>query len=364
MSKTIFFKNLEYFQTNLGYSEDEFFTSGKGNHHGGVIPISKNAYARYRNGTLPRPYMLREIAAALTKAISKDEALSAKFPNPLLPYDLKETDLSLTTAPTNNNPQNFYSYKMLGSYLCYYVSTNCERTKTPRYGVIQITATDKTNVMDICGVFSLKNYDDALKLHASLNENKKLSEEIAQTKRFSLFTGSLYLTPSLMWANLVNETQNDFLSVSFDLSNTILSKKPEKPYLGSRGIAISSTSGRINQSVTFPFVITKKPITVCSNKLIKYLHFAYTKVKDEDMCSLAEEIITLLSSVLNSNALSPETRTKLLAATLAEKLLSYFEQHTYNSHYFLAEEMVEFYDNIIFPIKKTLVEDNDDATSE
>ncbi len=364
MAKTQFFRNLEYFKTNLGVPESEFYTTGKGKDKRGIIPVSKNGYENYRKGTIPGDFKLKEIADALYKAILGDEGLFAKFPNPILPYDLRETDLSLTVAPADTNSQNFYSYKMVGAYICYYTSTNVEGRKSTHYGVIQMSATDKNTVMDISGVFSLKNYDEALKIHSLLNGENKLSEIVVEMRHLSLFTGVVYLKPSLMWVNLVNENQDDFVSVSFDLSDKILTKNPNKLYLGSRGIAISSTSGQSNQSAAFPLVITKKPLSVSPNELTKYLHFRYTKIKDEEVHLLAEEIITLLNSILNSNALSPETRTKLLATTLAEKLLSHLDQHIYNSHYFLTEEMTEFYDKIIFPIRENLDETDGDTDPE
>jgi len=175
-----------------------------------------------------------------------------------------------------------------------------------------------------------------------------------------VFTGVAYLSPTLLWCNLSDGSKSEHVSMSFDISSKITTKHPEKNFIGARGIALSQTSGQSNQTATFPIVVITEPISVSLNELTKYLHFSYTKIPEDKLGVLAERSVRLMMSLLQNKDIDEALRLKLISQIVEHEVKDLLDKHIFNSHYYIPNELTEFYKTIIRPIRRNdNAEDND-----
>lgn len=344
--KTRFALNLEFFRENLGYSQEIFCLD--------VLKINKNSYTNYLNGGMPSPEKLRKIVEQIVAAVEEDDLLAPRFPaGTLTPIIMKEKDVS--SLEKSEAATEFYWRKFLGNYVCYYMSTNIKGDKQTQYGVLQIREGERPSKFVAYGVFSLKDDKDVFKIYDTLQEGKHLEDIVEECQIKSLFDGKAYLSNSLLWINLSNVTRSEHVSLSFDLDSKIVTKNPQRIFAGTRGIALSQTSGQGNQTVTFPMVVTRYPLEksingISESDLTKFLHFSYKNIDDKALSDLTDKIINLEDS-LRDNAYLVEMRGEILKRYLNNAILSILSAHIYNSHYFRQDEAGEFYKEIIKPSK-------------
>ena len=344
--KTQFYLNLEYFRENLGHSQESFCAE--------VLPIDKNTYTNYSKGGMPQPNKLKEIVDNIVTAIKKDTNLAPRFPEGSLTPTIMKTK-SVASLEKSEAATEFYWRKFLGNYMCYYTSTNIKGNKQTQYGVLQIREGERPSKFVAYGVFSLKDDKDAFKIYDTLQEGKHLEDIVEECQIKSLFDGKAYLSNSLLWINLSNVTRSEHVSLSFDLDSKIVTKNPQRIFAGTRGIALSQTSGQGNQTVTFPLVVSRYPLEksvngISESDLTKFLHFSYKNIDDAVLSDLTTKIMNLEDS-LKDNAALVEMRGEILKRYLNNALLSILSLHIYNSHYFQQDEAGEFYKEIIKPSK-------------
>lgn len=343
--KTRFALNLEFFKENLGFSQENFCS---------ILGINKNTYTNYLNGGMPLPEKLRVIVEAIVSAVEKDALLAPRFPaGTLTPTIMKTKDVS--SLEKSETATEFYWRKFLGDYMCYYTSTNIKGNKQTQYGVLQIREGERPSKFIAYGVFSLKEDKDAFKIYDTLQEGKHLEDIVEEFKIKSLFDGKAYLSNSLLWINLSNVTRSEHVSLSFDLDSKIVTKNPQRIFAGTRGIALSQTSGQGNQTVTFPLVVSRYPLEKSTNgtsesDLTKFLHFTYDNIDDAVLSDLTVKIMNLEDS-LKKNADLVEMRGEILKRYLNNALLNILSTYIYNSHYFDQDEAGAFYKEIIKPSK-------------
>lgn len=347
--RILFKKNLEFFRKNLGMSQEEFCSPDG-------IMISTGNYENYMNCNIAisKIRKLKDITDSINILIKGNEALRFRFPNDILQTDLYYVDFTHAYYGTEAASAAFYSEKLCGNYIVYYKSTNVSGGKHTQYGVMQLVATESKNHFTAQGLFSIKTYSEALKLYQALEDEASSSEVNIQeqnSKNYALYSGSALVTHTMLWLNMANEAETECVSMSFDLVAKILTKNPNKPFNGARGIALSQSSGQGNQTVTFPIVVTKQPLACSENELDKYLHFTYSKVDNDSLTELTKKIINLEDS-LGENPDLNDMREEILKRYLKNSIVNLLSQHIYNSHYYVSSELEEFYREIIIPLRR------------
>ena len=339
------YSNLEFFRTNLNLTNAEFVES---------IGISISHYYNLRDCKTPvepdKFKKLPDIAYLLTQLIKKDDGLSKRFPNPIIPTDLLHTDFSQIPYQEVTSSQ-FYSFKFAGNYIAYYTSTNTSGEKQPQYGVMSIKGTDSPNDFIAEGLFSIKTYEDALKIFKLVNEPDFTDFQKLNTNKYPHYSGEAHLTLTMLWLNMGNDSKSEYVSMSYDLTPKILTKNPKKNFFGALGIGLSQSSGQGNQTVTFPIVITKKEILCSENELAHYLHFNHTNIDKESINGIANRITKLIESFKGDSELS-DLLDDALKRLLSKSISSYLSNNAYNSYYFSQSYLDDFYQNIILPIRK------------
>lgn len=339
--RTLFFKNLEYFKINLGLPENLFYNA-KGVR--GVIPVTKNSYESYRGGTIPGSGKLKDIADALNDAIAQDAALSARFPTPLLPSDLKDRDLSAESNLADFDMQTSQYEDFVGAFMCYYNANDEFGNKITQYGVVQFTPLDKKISYRAHGVFFIKNQDEALRIYNAIAGGKALSNALVEAKHQTLFTGEAYLTSELFRFTMNSATLQDFIYASFGLLELPPLTAYNNVFFLSKGLTISSITEQDAKSEAAPLILAKKPLELSMNELINQLHFNYHEVKGDTVNGIAQDISNLVYSVFDSKLLSQETLTQLIAIALREKIVAHLSKNVYNTHCFLPQEQANLYD--------------------
>ncbi len=345
MSKTTFFINIEYFRNLLSLSQETFCQN---------VGISNTAYDNYRRGSIPRPGTMNLIIPFLNKKIEENNSLKNKFPDGVDSQDLTninyEEDYKQRSQTTQN--KHFYYQKFVDRFICYYTSTNISGEKTIQYGIIQIVEEESITEFKTYGIFSLKNYQDALDIYHAINSSDKTLEsyEKENNNKHILFKGISYLSATLFWFNLTNDEKTEHVSASFDLDEKILTKYPKerKDFLGARGIALSQTSGLGNKTISFPFVLTKGPLMVDINTLSKYLYFNYSQqINKNAVDNITTSIIELLNALSLIDSLSNETKSYLISSLIEQKNNDMLQKNVFPSHYYKIKEMNDFYKDII-----------------
>ena len=341
---TPFFKNLEYIKNNLGLTEDDFCKSGD---YPGWIPIGKSSYGKYRVGAYPSPQTLAKITEAINIIIEEDETLHKRFPRGILPIELRNENIA-ELAIKDDYSYDFYSEKMAGVYICYYESTNVEGAKKRQYGILQLMQKDSKTEMSACGVFSLRNYEQASKLYNAMMSGATLKDCAMEMKNTVVFEGSGFLTYSFLWIHLATRKKNEFVSMSFDLSEKVLSKNPLRPFSGALGSAHSQTTGASLQTTHFPMIITRKPLSLCDSEIAKHLHFSYD-VNADELHTAAEKTISLLEK-LSEGAFSKTTTTELLV-TMMEQQLEALVRDKYRELYFSSNQLKKSYSDMFSALR-------------
>ena len=130
-------------------------------------------------------------------------------------------------------------------------------------------------------------------------------------------------------------------------------KKPDKTFYGTRGIALSQTSGINNQTATFPFVIMKTALTVSPNELTHYLHFNYSKIAPEEITKLSRKATKFFETLkADPEQFEGDLIDDLLVSFIRHEIKDLLGRHVFNSHYFLLDEMSEFYGEVVRPLRK------------
>ncbi len=318
------------------------------------LRISQSTYDNYRNGRTPanRLSSLDKVVSGANNWIEKDDGLKALFAHGLLKSHLIQSDLFTQTLTQTQT--TFYPQKIIGTYLCYYNATHIDDTKQKsiQYGVMQIVPSANGGDEYSCkGVFSLKDFKEAKRIHDEIEENEATMEDITPA---IVFKGKAYIKRDLIWVAISNETKSEFVSISFDIDPKVLEKNPSKTFKGVRGLALSQSSGIDSLSVVFPVAIKRTPIQPSKNELRKYLTFEHKKVDDNSTVikELTTNVIGLIDSI-SSMSIAPELRHKLVAKMLASGIETILETDVYNSYYYSSHQISRFYHEIISP-------DNDD----
>lgn len=344
--RTIFFTNLDFFRKNLGDSQYDFCNK---------LQISSTMYDKYRAGSMPNTGTLRLITDNINQMIQNDEGLCNKFPSVILCSDLKNTDFTgQTTTRKKATPPvhgDLFVNKITGAYLCYYRSTNPQGNGSPRYGVVFIEETPEHKLV-MTGVFSLKNLAAVHAIHEELAQNVPFDDVLSHYPSIPAFRGEAYLSNNLLWGTMTTDDLTEFVTMSFDLSENVVSKKPEKDFLGCRGIALSQSTGSAGKTVTFPLVISKGSLSETQTELNKYLHFNHNPVEFSVFTTMAQTVIALLNS-LKQTKLSDALKEELVAQTLKVHFQAILNDKVYNNHSFSDEEMDEFYHRVIKPAAKS-----------
>ena len=344
-TRTIFFTNLDYFRENLGASQGDFCAE---------LGISSTMYDKYRTGSMPNATTLRLIVDCVNALIKKDAGLHDKFLTDILCSDMKGTDLTGQTglrkplAPPVHS--DLYVNKFVGVYLCYYRSTNPLEKNTPRYGVILIEESPD-NKLVTTGIFASKSLTSVIAIQEELLRGTRFAEVLANYPSVPVFHGEAHLSNNLLWGTMMTDDLTEFVTMSFDLSENVVSKRPEKTFLGCRGIALSQSTGSAGKTVTFPVVISKENLSATQTELKKYLCFNNNPVDFSMFTAMARTVITLLDS-LSQAKLNDALKEELVAQTLKVHFQAILNEKVYNNHSFSDDEMDEFYRRVIKPAAK------------
>lgn len=342
--RVLFIANLEFFRSNLGLQVQDFTKS---------LYISKSHYDNFRHFRvkLEKFNKLTDLVYTLNELIEADDALHARFPQPIIATDLYEKDLrTIRYATPGDVPGTaFYSHKFIGNYITYYTSTNTSGEKQTQFGIMRLRPTDSNSDFTIEGVFSIKTYEDALSVFEQVNTSSACDMKQINPKKYAYYHGTAHITLSMLWINMTNLSKSECVSMSFDVSSKILTKNPDKDFYGARGIALAQSSGQGNQTVTFPIVLTKKELACSEEELNKYLHFTYSKIDSASITQMVKRIVSLMDS-LNTPDLK-ELQETALDRYLRTSIANILNRHVYNSHYFLPSELDQFYRDIIVPIR-------------
>lgn len=348
MSNKLLISNLQFIQRESGIKWEDFYS---------IINISESTCTNYKNGShSPSSATLAAIAEGINKILNNNSTLKTRFPKGILASELTTEDLEALSKKQGLNVHTIYTDKFVGDYMCYYMSTTVDNTdkKPINSGILQLRLGEQPNEFIAYGIFSLKSIEEAHATFDKINDKCLLTEK-ADEESPSLFIGKAYLSSTLLWCNLSNTEKKEHVSISFDLSEKITTKYPEKTFYGVRGIALSQTSGYSNQTTTFPLVIVKSPLTVSPNELEHYLHFNYSQIAPEELDKLAKKTIDFFNSQYNNTALQEVSDnsllSNLLAAYVKHELKDLLKRHIFNSHYFTTKEMDVFYKNIIRPMR-------------
>jgi len=342
---TQFFKNLEYFRTNFGLTVDEFCQKGN---LPGWIPVGKTSYGNYKSGAYPGTAYLIKITDALNLIIEQEEILRKRFPKGILPTELLNEDLAALVRKEGFYAHEFHSDKMQGSYICYYESTNVEGAKKRQYGVLQLVRGDSKTEFSAYGVFSLNDFEQALQLYKATIKGVSLKSKAAELKNTALFKGTGYLTYAFLWIHLMTEMKDEFVSLSFDLSEKVLTKNPLRPFSGALGSAHSQTSGISLQTTHFPIILVKKPVFIEDDVLREHLHFSYD-IDSNALHEAASKTILLLENI-TGGAFSKETQTELLV-TMMNNQLQLLVRDMHKSLYFSRTQRTNSYKEIFSSIR-------------
>lgn len=342
-------KNLAFIKGEVKMTWQDFYAT---------ININENTFNNYKSGdTSPSDKMMSDIALHINELISSHEVLKARFPKGVLAIELKTEDLEVRSKQQGLNAYTIFTDKFVGDYMCYYMSTNIEEKgkKATHSGILQLRHGDQPNEFLAYGVFSFKSVEDGLALFNEISDDKLLTEKYSDDNP-SLFIGKAYLSSTLLWCNLSNSEKKEHVSISFDLSEKITTKHPDKIFYGVRGIALAQTSGHSNQTTTLPIVIAKTPLTVCPNKLEHYLRFNYTELAPQEIEKLAVKTINFFNSQHDNPVLKDDPNNELLSSLLVafvkHELKDLINRHIFNSHYFQIDEMEDFYKEVIRPMRK------------
>ncbi len=326
-----------------------------------VLKISTNTYTNYMCGkTSPTEDGLLEMLSDINKIRRLHPILRKCFREDITLEQLKHNDLLKEFNDENTHSNSLFAEKFFGNYLCYYNSTSIDdNEKRTQFGILQFSRGKSDNEFLATGIFSFKNENQAQEIFNSLQNGLSIQEVLSDTKHV-VFTGVAYLSPTLLWCNLSDGSKSEHVSMSFDISSKITTKHPEKNFIGARGIALSQTSGQSNQTATFPIVVITEPISVSLNELTKYLHFSYTKIPEDKLGVLAERSVRLMMSLLQNKDIDEALRLKLISQIVEHEVKDLLDKHIFNSHYYIPNELTEFYKTIIRPIRRNdNAEDND-----
>lgn len=318
-----------------------------------VLRISINTYLNYLNGdTSPSESTLQKMLDDINEIRALHPVLKKLFREPITIEQLKNHDLLKEFNEDTSRNSSIFTEKFQGNYLCYYNSTSLDNDdKKTQFGIIQLSKGRIDGEFETKGIFSFKDESQALSIFNALQEGDSFNDALSGIQH-AIFTGVSYLSQTLLWCNMSDESKTEHVAMSFDLSSKITTKHPEKNFVGARGIALSQTSGQSNQTSTFPVVIINEPISVSLNELTKFLCFNYSRIPEAKLEQLAERAVRLMTSLLQNNDIDNALRLKLISQIVEHEVKDMLQKHIYNSHYYLPEEMTKFYTTIIRPIRR------------
>lgn len=330
-----------------------------------VLKISVNTYINYINGrTSPSEDDLIQMLNDINELRSLHPVLKKCFRENITLEQLKNHDLLKEFNDDSNRTNSLFAEKFYGNYLCYYNSTSLDTDdKITQFGIIQLNKGAAEGEFETKGIFSFKNESEARDIFNLLQDGYSFQDALAGNSH-SVFTGTSYLSPTLLWCNMSDESKSEHVSMSFDLSSKITTKHPEKNFIGARGIALSQTSGQSNQTTTFPIVIIAEPISVSLNELTKFLCFNYSRIPDEKLSELAKRAVRLMTSLLQNDDIDEDLRLKLISQIIEHEVKDLLSKHIFNSHYYLPQELTTFYKTIIRPIRRTNENSPDDNSDD
>lgn len=330
-----------------------------------VLRISVNTYTNYMNGkTSPSEDDLVQMLNDINELRSLHPVLKKCFRENITLEQLKSHDMLKEFNDDSNRTSSLFAEKFYGNYLCYYNSTSLDSDdKITQFGIIQLSKGSSEGEFETKGIFSFKNESEARDIFNLLQDGCSFQNALAE-KSHLVFTGTSYLSPTLLWFNMSDESKSEHVSMSFDLSSKITTKHPEKNFIGARGIALSQTSGQSNQTTTFPIVIIAEPLSVSLNELTKFLCFNYSRIPEEKLSELAKRAVRLMTSLLQNDDIDENLRLKLISQIIEHEVKDLLSKHIFNSHYYLPQELTRFYKSIIRPIRRTNENSPDDNSDD
>ena len=345
-------KNLDFIRGVTGLSVEKFFSADKNNSES-IVHIAANTYYNYKAGKYsPNEKDITAMVDDINKAIKKNAALSLRFPKGIFPDEFENQDLEELSKLVAEGNLKLLSDKFIGNYLCYYMSTKVEGKNKTQYGVLQISKGDEDNVFVTNGVFSLKSIDEAQRIYSELQAGKSFATTELNIQQDSIFSGSSYLSLTVLWINLSNRTKSEHVSLSFDFPDKVHFKNTDLDFSGARGLALSQTSGYTNQTTTFPIVIAKLPVLVSPNELSNHLHFNYSKISESELDQLSTKVVNLSDSLLASSEIDKDLRIKLISQIVEHEVKDLLNKHIFNAHYYEPQETDDFYKKIIRPLRR------------
>lgn len=358
---TILGKNLEFFRKRLHLSKEQFAEGGKEVQEdkevqkGIGINVKTYTSLLYNDVTRGevRPQTLNALYNSLVTIINDHEELKKLFPNLPTLEELINEDVQDIINKDGAHIFNIYYHKFEGVYLCYYMSTNIEGARKNQYGIMNLTHNSNGVEFEANGIFSINSLDIALDLFKKYQETGDFPADTSTAIETSLFRGKAYLSPTLLWVNMSNDSKSEHVSMSFDISYKVATKHAEKKFIGALGIALAQTSGQFNQTTTFPIIVSKQELPLSPNEIANQLHFNYTRLSESDIDKMADKTMGLINSLLTVNNIDETLMRQLIAQIVEHEVKDLLRRHTFNAHYFTSDETSEFYKNVIRPLRKT-----------
>ena len=281
-----------------------------------VLRITKNTYDNYKNKHTKHPQNKQGIVDDLNELIEVTPYLKQTLGGELTEDLLFERDLEKEiNSPRIAAADQLYSEKFIKNYLAYYSSTNITGQKSLQLGVLHLAKGERDNLFEVSGIFGLTE--------ARLPDLGKWIEDNETTELTSIWeryntntkqlTGTGHLSLTCLWLNFYDSNNDEFISFSFDLSEKITTMKPQKAYLGSKGLATSKSSGVGSQTVAFPIIIAAKPLDCTPDQIInQYLHFDF-ELKEGSYDEVAKRSASLIDDLSKLEEVDETLRKKLIA---------------------------------------------------
>ena len=185
-----------------------------------VLSISVNTYINYMNEkTYPTEDALVQMLNDINELRSLHPVLKKCFRENITLEQLKNHDLLKEFNDDSNRTNSLFAEKFYGNYLCYYNSTSLDTDdKKTHFGIIQLSKGTSEGEFETKGIFSFKKGSEAMDIFNLLQDGCSFQDALAG-KNHSVFTGTSYLSPTLLWFNMSDKSKSEHVSMSFDLSS-------------------------------------------------------------------------------------------------------------------------------------------------
>lgn len=339
--------NIDYFRQLFGFSERRMRD---------FLHLTATSYRNYHNGQIPASFGLSKITGLILDEISRRPNLAKIFRRGILPTELLDVDIEKAISSRLSDEKAFFPEKIVGTYVCYYISTNPLGKKDMRYGVLQVEPSAQPTKFRVNATFSLRTHEEAIALYNAVTPISPLTATVNKSNQSTLFSGELTVSATCVWASLNSSANNDYVSVGFDVCEKVFTKNHHIPFAGARGITMSRASGTTGTCSSFPMAVTRGPVTAESfEKLPAHLHFGDKSVGSSKIRSLSEHLASFIASMYEDENGLLHKQKKMLDLMLEHELTEVLSGTPISTaNFFSAEEQASFYADIIAPIRAGL----------